>query len=52
LQLEADYTSTRRAKMAADIEHLIAIDPLLRRGLGEKSVEEFVLRRSITESRE
>lgn len=52
LEIESAYTSERRAKMVADIEHLIAIDPLLRRGLGERSPEDFVRKRSITETRE
>ncbi|WP_234908139.1 hypothetical protein [Rhizobium rhizogenes] len=38
--------------MAADVEHLIAIDPLLRRGLGDKSAADFVRKRAITETRE
>lgn len=52
LALETDYTAERRAKMVADVEHLIAIDPLLRRGLGDNSPAEFVIRRTITETRE
>ncbi len=52
LEIESTYTSERRAKMVADIEHLIAVDPLLRRGLGDRSPEEFVRKRSITETRE
>jgi hypothetical protein len=52
LELESDYTAERRAKMIADVEHLIAVDPLLRRGLGNNSPAEFVRRRTITESRE
>lgn len=52
LEIESAYTSERRAKMVADIEHLIAVDPLLRRGLGDRSPEEFVRKRSITETRE
>lgn len=52
LEIENAYTAERRAKMAADVEHLIAIDPLLRRGLGGKSASEFVGKRSITETRE
>jgi hypothetical protein len=52
LELESKYTTERRAKMEAEVEHLIAVDPLLRRGLGDKSAADFVLRRSITESKE
>lgn len=52
LELEATYTSGRRAIMKAEVDHLIAIDPLLRRGLGGKSTEEFVEKRGITETRE
>ena len=52
LDLEQTYTSERRSKMKEQVDHLIAIDPLLRRGLGGKSTEEFVSRRGITESRE
>lgn len=52
LEIESTYTTERRAKMVAEVEHLIAIDPLLRRGLGDKSATEFVQKRSITESRE
>lgn len=52
LELESKYTAGRRAKMVADVEHLIAVDPLLRRGLGEASPADFVSRRSITETKE
>ncbi|WP_246687870.1 MULTISPECIES: hypothetical protein [unclassified Methylobacterium] len=52
LEIESSYTSERRARMVADVEHLIAIDPLLRRGLGNKSAADFVGKRSITETRE
>lgn len=52
LELESDYTDARRAKMVADVEHLIAVDPLLRRGLGNNSPAEFVRRRTITETKE
>lgn len=52
LDLESDYTAARRAKMVADVEHLIAVDPLLRRGLGDNSPAEFVRRRTITETKE
>ncbi|WP_245418564.1 hypothetical protein [Cohaesibacter intestini] len=38
--------------MQEQVDHLIAIDPLLRRGLGGKSSEEFVKKRGITETRE
>lgn len=52
LELEKSYTSVRRAKMESQVDHLIAIDPLLRRGLGNKSSAEFVEKRGITETRE
>lgn len=52
LELEEAYTSGRREKMKADVDHLIAVDPLLRRGLGEESSEDFVKKRGITETRE
>ncbi|WP_299723119.1 ATP-binding protein [Devosia sp.] len=52
LEIESSYTAERRAKMVAEVEHLIAIDPLLRRGLGDRSAADFVEKRSITESRE
>ncbi|GEO84653.1 hypothetical protein GCM10007920_05100 [Ciceribacter naphthalenivorans] len=52
LDLEKSYTTERRKKMEEEVEHLIAVDPLLRRGLGEKSAAEFVQKRSITETRE
>ncbi|SFK35901.1 ATP-binding protein [Methylorubrum salsuginis] len=52
LELESTYTLERKAKMTAEVEHLVAIDPLLRRGLGNKSAAEFVEGRSITETRE
>lgn len=52
LEIEETYTSGRRAKMQADVDHLVAIDPLLRRGLGNKSSAEFVKKRGIVETRE
>lgn len=52
LGLEQTYTSGRRTKMKEHVDHLIAIDPLLRRGLGGKTSEEFVKKRGITETRE
>lgn len=52
LNLEQTYTSGRRSKMKEQVDHLIAIDPLLRRGLGGKTSEEFVKKRGITETRE
>ena len=52
LNLEQTYTSDRRSKMKEQVDHLIAIDPLLRRGLGGKTSEEFVKKRGITETRE
>lgn len=52
LEIESAYTTERRARMVAEVEHLIAIDPLLRRGLGDRSAAEFVRKRSITETRE
>lgn len=52
LDLEQTYTLGRRLKMKEHVDHLIAIDPLLRRGLGGKTSEEFVKKRGITETRE
>lgn len=52
LEIESEYTADRRAEMKSQVEHLIAVDPLLRRGLGERSSEDFVLKRSITETPE
>lgn len=52
LEIESAYTNARRSKMREQVEHLISIDPVLRRGLGNSTVEDFVQRRSITESRE
>jgi hypothetical protein len=52
LEIEAGYTAERRKSMQADVEHLITIDPVLRRGLGSKTAAEFVEKRSITETRE
>lgn len=52
LEIEAVYTKARREKMQAHVDHLVAIDPLLRRGLGGGSAADFVKKRSITETRE
>lgn len=52
LEFEKTYTQERRTKMASQVDHLIAVDPLLRRGLGSCTSSEFVERRSITETRE
>lgn len=52
LDIEESYTSGRRTTMQAEVEHLIAVDPLLRRGLGNRSVADFVKKRSITETKE
>lgn len=52
LGLEPDYTGRRRKVMRAQVEELIALDPILRRGLGEKSLNEFVEERAILESKE
>jgi len=52
LDLEQTYTAGRRAQMKEQVDHLIAIDPLLRRGLGNKTSAEFVEKRGITETRE
>lgn len=52
LDLEKTYTSARRSKMQEQVDHIISIDPLLRRGLGGKSSEEFVKKRGILETPE
>ncbi|MGB0659552.1 MAG: ATP-binding protein [Mangrovicoccus sp.] len=52
LTLEPDYTGRRRKVMRAQVEELIALDPILLRGLGEKNLNEFVEERAILESKE
>ncbi|MFN3253952.1 ATP-binding protein [Roseibium album] len=52
LDLEPAYTGRRRETIKLQVEELIALDPMLRRGLGEQSLDEFVNNRGITESRE
>lgn len=52
LELEPAYTGSRRAKIRTSVEELIALDPVLRRGLEGKTLEEFVNERGITESKE
>jgi len=52
LELEPIYTGTRRATIKSNVEELIALDPVLRRGLGGKTLDEFVSERGITESKE
>lgn len=52
LTLEPSYTTRRRAAMRSQVEELISLDPVLRRGLEEKTLEQFVNERGITESRE
>lgn len=52
LELEPTYTGARRATIKSHVEDLIALDPVLRRGLGGKTLDEFVNERGITESKE
>lgn len=52
LELEPTYTGSRRATIKANVEELIALDPVLRRGLGGQTLDEFVNERGITESKE
>ncbi|MEM7545881.1 MAG: ATP-binding protein [Pseudomonadota bacterium] len=52
LTLEPSYTGSRRSTIRKNVEDLIALDPMLRRGLGNMSIDEFVSERGITESRE
>lgn len=52
LELEPSYTANRRAAIKLSVEELIALDPVLRRGLGGKTLDEFVNERGITESKE
>jgi hypothetical protein len=52
LELEPTYTGNRRATIKANVEELIALDPVLRRGLGGQTLDEFVNERGITESKE
>ena len=52
LEIEVSYTKERRAEMHANVEHIVAVDPLLRRGLGTLSIDEFVEKRNITETKE
>lgn len=52
LTLEPSYTYRMRKAIRSNVEELIALDPVLRRGLGEKTIDEFVNERGITESKE
>ena len=52
LELEPTYTFHRRTNIRRNVEELIALDPMLRRGLGKKSIEEFVKSRGILETKE
>ncbi len=52
LETEGEYTVARRAEMKGHVDHLIAIDPLLRRGLTGGTSEDFVKKRTITETKE
>lgn len=52
LELEPTYTGSRRAAIKSNVEELIALDPVLRRGLEGKTLDEFVNERGITESKE
>lgn len=52
LVLEPSYTSRRRRTIRNNVEELIALDPVLRRGLGERPIDDFVNERGITETKE
>ena len=52
LDLEPRYTAERRAVIKKYTEELIALDPVLRRGLGDQTITEFVNARGILESKE
>lgn len=52
LELEPAYTQRRRSTMRANVEEIIAFDPMLRRGLGQETIDEFVKNRGITETKE
>lgn len=52
LELEPAYTGRRRGKIKEQVQELISLDPMLRRGLGDQSIDEFVDARGITETRE
>lgn len=52
LDFEKTYTADRRKNMASQVEHLISVDPLLRRGLGGNTATEFVKERGILETKE
>jgi len=52
LEFEPDYTTKRRKIMRKSVEELIAFDPMLRRGLGNQSIDEFIKERGITETKE
>lgn len=52
LELETDYTQRRRGVIRRNVEEILALDPVLRSGLGKKSIDEFVMTRGITESKE
>jgi hypothetical protein len=52
LALEPSYTSGKRSVIKKHVEELIALDPMLRRGLGQQSIDEFVSARGILETKE
>lgn len=52
LEFEPNYTQRRRASIRKSVEELISLDPMLRRGLGDRSIDDFVNDRGITESKE
>jgi len=52
LDLEPSYTNQRRSTMRKHVEEILVFDPILRSGLGNNSIDEFVQKRGITESKE
>ncbi|SNT29022.1 Histidine kinase-, DNA gyrase B-, and HSP90-like ATPase [[Luteovulum] sphaeroides subsp. megalophilum] len=52
LGFEPEYESRRRNQIRKNVEELIALDPILRRGLGGRTLDEFVNSRGILESKE
>lgn len=52
LELEPAYTKKRRDIIRKNLQEILVLDPILRRGLGKSTIEEFVSSRGILESKE
>ncbi len=52
LELEPSYTRKRRDIIRRNLQEILVFDPILRRGLGNNTIEEFVSSRGILESKE